>query len=136
MAVKEKTQFKPSRIWQYLKETHKWENYVFLFFSVVVLALGLLILTGALNVKEDAWLIGDYPKVFAWILVGLSGVFTLYGLYPFFKPAFPEIKKVSWLTFGKFVSNAVRVLLFLAIFTLLFLLYDAFISLLLARILG
>ena len=136
MAVKEKTQDKPSRIWQYLKETHKWENYVFLFFSIVVLALGLLILTGALNVKEDAWLIGDYPKVFAWILVGLSGLFTLYGLYPFFKPAFPEIKRVSWLTFGKFVANAIRVLLFLVIFTLLFLLYDAFISLLLARIIG
>ena len=136
MAVKEKTQDKPSRIWQYLKETHKWENYVFLFFSIVVLALGLLILTGALNVKEDAWLIGDYPKVFAWILVGLSGLFTLYGLYPFFKPAFPEIKRVSWLTFGKFVANATRVLLFLVIFTLLFLLYDAFISLLLARIIG
>ena len=128
MAVKEKKQDKPSRIWQYLKETHKWENYVFLFFSIVVLALGLLILTGALNVKEDAWLIGDYPKVFAWVLVGLSGLFTLYGLYPFFKPALPEIKKVSWLTFGKFAANAVRVLLFL--------LYDAFISLLLARILG
>lgn len=136
MAVKEKLQDKPSRIWQYLKETHKWENYVFLFFSVVVLALGLLILTNVLNVKEDAWLIGDYPKVFAWILVGLSGVFTLYGLYPFFKPALPEIKKVSWLTFGKFVANAIRVLLFIAIFTLLFLLYDAFISLLLARIIG
>ena len=136
MAVKEKKQDKPSRIWQYLKETHKWENSVFLFFSVVVLALGLLILTGALNVKEDAWLIGDYPKVFAWVLVGISGLFTLYGLYPFFKPAFPEIKKVSWLTFGKFVANAIRVLLFLVIFTLLFLLYDAFISLLLARILG
>lgn len=136
MAVKEKTQDKPSRIWQYLKETHKWENYVFLFFSVVVLVLGLLILTGTLNVKEDAWLIGSYPKVFAWILVGLAGVFTLYGLYPFFKPAIPELKKVSWLTLGKFVANSIRVLLFLVILTLLFLLYDAFISLLLARILG
>ena len=136
MAVKEKKLDKPSRIWQYLKETHKWENYVFLFFSVVVLVLGLLILTGTLNVKEDAWLIGDYPTVFAWILVGLSGLFTLYGLYPFFKPAIPELKKVSWLSFGKFAANAIRVLLFLVIFALLFLLYDAFISLLLARILG
>ena len=126
MAVKEKTQDKPSRIWQYLKETHKWENYVFLFFSVVVLVLGLLILTGTLSVKEDAWLIGSYPKVFAWILVGLAGVFTLYGLYPFFKPAIPELKKVSWLTLGKFVANAIRVLLFLVILTLLFLFSDLF----------
>ena len=136
MAVKEKTQDRPSRIWQYLKETHKWENYVFLFFSVVVLALGLLILTGALTIKDDAWLIGDYPTTFAWILVGISGLFTIYGLYPFFKPAIPELKRVSWLSFGKFAANAIRVLLFLVIFALLFLLYDAFISLLLARILG
>ena len=136
MAVKEKTQDKPSRIWQYLKETHKWENYVFLFFSVVVLVVGLLIVTGTLTIKDDAWLIGDYPKAFAWCLVGMGGLFALYGLYPFFKPALPEFKKVSWLTLGKFAANAIRVLLFLVIFALLFLLYDAFISLLLARILG
>ena len=134
MAIKEKSTDKPSRIWQYLKETHKWENYVFLFFSVVVLVLGILILTGTLTVKENFWLIGEHPKAFAWTLVGIAGVFTIYGLYPFFKPAFPEIKKVSWLTLGKFIGNSIRVLLFITIFALLFLLYDAFITQILSRI--
>ncbi|MDE6047331.1 MAG: preprotein translocase subunit SecE [Anaeroplasmataceae bacterium] len=134
MAVKEKTQDKPSRIWQYLKETHKWENYVFLVFSVLVLVLGCLILTNALSVRQDFWLIGKYPKAFGGVLVGIAGVFTLYGLYPFFKPAFPEIKKVTWLTLGKWIGNSIRVLLFLVIFALLFFLYDAFITEILARI--
>ena len=134
MAVKEKKEDKPSRIWQYLKETHKWENYVFLIFSVLVLVLGCLILTNALSVRQDFWLIGKYPKAFGGILVGISGLFTIYGLYPFFKPAFPEFKKVTWLTFGKWVGNSIRVLLFLVIFALLFFLYDAFITQILARI--
>lgn len=134
MAVKEKTQEKESRILQYLKETHKWENYVFLAASVVVLIIGCLILGGTLVVKENTWLIGSRPKVFAWVLVGIATVFTIYGLAPFYKPAVPELKKVAWLPFRKFVGNACRVLLFLLIFTSLFLLYDAFITQILARI--
>ncbi len=134
MAIKENVQDKPSRIWQYLKETHKWENYVFLIFSVLVLVLGCLILTGTLTVRSDFWLIGDHPTVFGWVLVSLGGLFTIYGLYPFFKPALPEFKKVTWLTFGKWAANSIRVLLFLVIFALLFLLYDAFITQILARI--
>lgn len=134
MAVKEKTQEKQSRIWQYLKETHKWDNYVFLIFSVLVLILGCLILTGALSVRKDFWLIGEHPKAFGGVLVGIAGIFTIYGLFPFFKPALPEFKKVTWLTLGKWVANSIRVLLFLVIFALLFFLYDAFITQILSRI--
>ena len=134
MAVKEKQVEKKSRILEYLRETHKWENYVFLGFAVVVLVLGWLILTDTLVVKPNTWLIGDHPDVFAWILVGVSGVFTLYGLGPFFQPALPEFKKVAWLPFRKFVANSIRVLLFLVIFASLFFLYDSFITQILSRI--
>lgn len=134
MAVKEKQVDKKSRIIEYLRETHKWENYAFLGFAVVVLVLGCLILTDTLVVKENAWLIGDHPDVFAWILVGISGVFTLYGLVPFFQPAVPEFKKIAWLPLRKFIANSVRVLLFLVIFASLFFLYDSFITQILARI--
>ena len=116
------------RIGEYLKEEHQWENWLFLFVSIVVLALGLLILNGSLVVKEDFPLIGSFPTAFAWILVGLSSVGILYALYPFFKPAFPEFKKITWLTFPKFMGNTVRVFLFLIIFTGLFILYDTFIA--------
>ena len=112
------------RIGEYLKEEHQWENWLFLGVSIVVLALGLLILNGSLEVKEDFPLIGSFPTAFAWILVGLSSVGILYALYPFFKPAFPEFKKITWLTFPKFVANSLRVFLFIILFTGLFILYD------------
>lgn len=130
---KEKAEGK-SRILEYLKTEHKWENYLFLFVSIITLLLGILMLTGALVVKEDFPLIGKYPKVFAWILVVVAGVGVVYALYPFFKPAFPEFKKITWLSWIKFVGNAIRVFLFLIIFTLLFLLYDSFITQILSRI--
>lgn len=123
-----------SRILEYLKTEHKWENYLFLFVSIVTLLLGVLMLTGALVVKEDFPLIGKYPKVFAWILIVVAGIGVVYALYPFFKPAFPEFKKITWLSWIKFLGNAIRVFLFLIIFTLLFLLYDSFITQILSRI--
>lgn len=116
------------RIGQYLKEEHQWENWLFLFISIITLVLGCLMLNGSLVVRDDFPLIGDYPKVFAWILVAIAALGLLYALYPFLKPAFPEIKKISWLTWPKFLGNAIRTFLFIIIFTLLFLLYDAFVS--------
>jgi preprotein translocase subunit SecE len=125
-----------SRILEYLMEEHKWENYVFLAVSVITLVLGTLILVGTLTVKDNMPLIGDYPKVFAWVLVGIAGVGVLYALYPFFKPSFPEFKKITWIKGWKFVGNIIRTFLFIIIFALLFLLYDAFIQQLLEKILG
>ena len=123
-----------SRILEYLKTEHKWENYLFVVVSIVTLLLGILMLTGGLVVKDDFPVIGDYPDAFAWTLVVISGIGVLYAIFPFFKPAFPEFKKISWLSGMKFLGNAIRVFLFLIIFALLFLLYDSFITQILARI--
>ena len=117
-----------SRISEYLKEEHKWENYLFVLVSLVTLVLGTLMLAGTLVVKEDFPLIGDYPKVFAWILVTIAGLGLIYAVYPFYKPAFPEFKKITWLKPKKFLGDTIRVFLFITIFTLLFLLYDSFIT--------
>jgi len=123
-----------SRILEYLSTEHKWENYLFLVISIVTLVLGALILTGALAVKDTFPVIGEHPKVFAWVLIVISALGVLYACYPFFKPAFPEFKKISWLPGRKFLGNSLRVFIFLTIFALLFLLYDAFITQLLANI--
>ena len=122
------------RILEYLKEEHQWENWLFLVISIITLVLGCLMLNGALNVRSDFPLIGEYPTVFAWILVVLASVGLIYALYPFLKPAFPELKKITWLTGPKFLGNAIRTFVFIIIFTLLFLLYDVFIQQLLALI--
>ncbi len=112
------------RIGEYLKEEHKWENWLFLGVSIVVLVLGLLIVNGSLVVKENFPIIGSAPMVFAWILVGIAALGILYALYPFFKPAFPEFKKITWLTLPKFIANSIRVFLFIGLFVGLFILYD------------
>lgn len=125
---REKEDNKPSRILEYLKTEHKWENYLFLAISLVVLMLGILILTGVLVVREDFPLIGKNATVYGWVLVVVAGLGTLYALFPFYKPCFPEFKKITWLKGMKLLGDIVRVFLFITIFTLLFLLYDSFIS--------
>ena len=116
---RDKEDNKPSRILEYLKPEHKWENYLFLTVSVIVLMLGVLI---------DFPVIGQNSTVYGWILVVVASLGTLYALFPFYKPCFPEFKKITWLKGMKFVGDIVRVFLFIIIFTLLFLLYDSFIS--------
>ena len=123
------------RITEYLKEEHQWENWLFLVISIITLLLGCLMLNGALQVRSDFPLIGEYPTVFAWILVALSSIGLIYALYPFLKPAFPELKKITWLTWPKFLGNSIRTFVFIIIFTLLFVLYNVFLTLTLAPIL-
>ena len=117
-----------SRIGEYLKEEHKWESYLFIVIALITLLLGCLILNGSLEVKNNFPVIGDHPTLFAWILVGLSAVGLLYALWPFFKPAFPEFKKITWLTWPKFLGNLARTFIFMFIFVGLLYLYDAFMS--------
>lgn len=125
-----------SRIIEYLKTEHKWENYVFILVAALTLVLGGLMLTGFLVPNNNIPFIKDNSFIFAVILtvVGLAGL--IYALYPFFKPAFPEFKKITWLTFPKFIANSIRVFTFLVVFALLFELYELFITSILYRILG
>ena len=113
-----------NRIFEYLKEEHQWENWLFLFISIVTLVIGGLLLNGALVIRSDFPLFGENPLVLTWILVGAGALGLLYALYPFLKPAFPEIKKITWLTMPKFLGNIVRTFVFISIFTGLFILYN------------
>jgi len=112
------------RIGDYLKEEHKWENWLFISVSVIVLLLGCLILNGALVVKDNMPVVGDHSKVFAWVLIVISSIGLVYAIWPFFKPALPEFKKITWLTIPKFIANSLRVFIFMLIFIALFLMYD------------
>lgn len=135
MAIKEKKEQK-SKLVEILTKEYRWENYLFGAISILVLALGLLIVTGALTINANAWLIGGFPIVFGWILITLGAVTVLYAIFPFFKSAFPELRKISWLKGRKYLGNTIRVFTFLIIFALLFLLYDMFITEVLAAIMG
>ena len=136
MATKEKQVEKKSKLVEILSKDYRWENYVFFIISLLVLLLGVLILTDTITINPDAFLIGPIADIFAWIMVAFGGLALIYAVYPFFKPAFPEIKRVSWLKGKKYFGNVLRVFIFIIILALLFLLFDMFITAVLAKIMG
>lgn len=136
MAIKEKQDERKSRILEYLKTEHKWENYLFMFLSIAVLILGVFMLNGTLEVKPSVPIIGSFPKVFAIIVTVVSSLSLVYAIYPFVRSAFPELKKVTWPSWSLFFGNSLKVLVFLVVFTLLYLMYDVLISSFLAWLLN
>lgn len=136
MAIKEKKVEQKSKLMEILRKDYRWENYLFFTIALVVLLLGVLILNNTLIINEDAFLIGPIADIFAWLMVAFGGLALIYAVYPFFKPAFPEIKRVSWLKGKKYFGNVIRVFIFIIILALLFLLFDMFITAVLAKIMG
>lgn len=135
MAIKQKEKTKKSRLWEMFSTVTKWENYFFVVISLLTLLLGILILTGVLSIKSGFPVIGSYPTAFAWILVVISGFGLIYALYPFFKPAYPELKKVTWPRGRQFAADTFRVFVFIMILSLLFMAYDIIISAIMGAIL-
>lgn len=130
MAIKEqqKLEDKESRVLKVLSTEYKWENALFIFLSIVVLLLGILILDGTLTVRENFFLIGSIPKPFAITLIVVASLGFVYGLYPIYKPSFPEFKKITWPTGNLFLRNTIRTFIFIIILALMFLLYDTVIT--------
>lgn len=111
-------------VMSFLSKEYKYENLIMVFFALFAIVMGALILTGALVIDKNFFLIGSYPKVAAWILVGLGVVTLLLVLYPFYKPSFDEAKHIKGLKRSEFLINIVRVLVFIIILALVFFLYD------------
>ena len=136
MAIKEKSkELKQSKLQEILSTEYKWETYLLGVLAVVAIALGLLIFTDVLTVNEGTPIIGNYPKLFAWIITIVGAIGLILFAVPLFKPAVPELKKLSWPTWRVFVANTTRVFIFLIVMSLLFMLYESFISGILAKIL-
>lgn len=107
---------------------YKYEGLILLVLAIIAIVLGSLVLVGeyssgdsGLIVNEDIWLIGAYPALIAWILVGLGGIGVSLSVWPFFKPSISEFKRITWLTKGKLLSDAITVLIFVLIMSLFFL---------------
>jgi preprotein translocase subunit SecE len=129
MAIKEKNkEVQKSKIVEILFTEYKWETYLLGFLSTVAIALGLLIFANVLTVSENTPLIGNYPKLFAWIITIVGSIGLILFAIPLFKPAVPELKKLTWPTWRVFLANATRVFIFIIVLAGVFLLYEAFIS--------
>lgn len=129
MAIKEKSkELQKSKVVEILTTEYKWETYLLGFLSTVAIALGLLIFADVLTVSETTPLIGNYPNLFAWIITIVGAIGLILFAIPLFKPAVPELKKLTWPTWRVFVANATRVFIFIIVLAGVFLLYEAFIS--------
>ena len=85
---------KPSRLVTVFTKEYKHEGLILLVLAIIAIVLGVIFLKGDFGLTlEGVYLIGDYPKVFSWILIAL-GVFSLIlAIWPFYKPSIDEVKK-------------------------------------------
>jgi len=111
-----------------LSKEYKYENLFLMILSLLAIVLGVLIINGTLVVNESFFIIGTYPMVFSWILVALGVISLLLVIWPFYKPSFIELKRVTWLTRNQFLGNISKVFLFILFISLMFFVLDLAIS--------
>ena len=110
---------------------YKYEGLILLFLSIIAIVLGAMVLIGestsgesGLTINRNVFLIGDYPKAFAWILIILGVMSLILAAWPYIKPSISELKRVSWASRGTLIQNTATVFAFVLIMALFFLLSD------------
>ena len=98
----------------FLSKDYKYENLVIAIFALIAIVLGALIITKAIVIDENFFLLGSYPMVVAWVLI----------LWPFYKPSFDETKHIKGLKRSEFLVNIARVIMFIIILAFFFFLCD------------
>lgn len=136
MAIKQKPTEQKSKLVEILTTEYKWENLLLGILATVSGALALMIISGnqLLQISPSFPILGQEPNglIFAWVLFIISLFGLILVIYPFFLPAIPELKKITWATKSKFIDNSVRTLIFLFVLTGVILLYN----ILILRLLG
>ena len=130
MAEKEKKSFL-----SLVAKEYKYEGLILLVLALVGIVLGAMILIGistegakGLVVNENFYFVGEYPAVFAWILIILGAASLILAIWPYVKPSIGEIKRVSWPTKKTMLENTAVVFAFILILALLFVGYDALLN--------
>ncbi|MFH0767585.1 MAG: preprotein translocase subunit SecE [Bacillota bacterium] len=139
MAIKQKQVEQKSKLLEVLTTEYKWENLLLGILATLSGALALMIISGntLLQINDNFPILGQGNNgvIFAWVLFAISIFGLILVIYPFFLPAIPELKKITWPSWPKFLDHSVRVLIFLIILTGMLLLYDILIIRLLGGIL-
>jgi preprotein translocase subunit SecE len=139
MAIKQKEVEQKSKLLEVLTTEYKWENLLLGVLATLSGALALMIISGnsLLTINSDFPILGQGNNgiIFAWVLFAISLFGLALVIYPFFIPAIPELKKITWPTFPKFVDHAVRTLIFLFFLAGIILIFNILITNLLVEIL-
>ena len=139
MAIKQKPVEQKSKLLEVLTTEYKWENLLLGILATISAALALMIISGNVLLQIDPNFPilgqGNNGLIFAWVLFAISIFGLILVIYPFILPAIPELKKITWPTFPKFLDHATRTLIFLFIVTGFILIYNFLILRLLGGIL-
>ena len=118
-----------------LEKEYKYEGLLLLVLGIITTVLGVLIHMGVtsngsegLVINENFYFIGEYPKLFAWILIILGAAGIILSIYPYYKPSIKEMKRITWPSKKEMLSNTLIVIAFVFIVALLFLGYDAILN--------
>ena len=132
MAIKQKPEEQKSKLLEVLTTEYKWENLLLGILATISGALALMIISGStvLRINENFPVLGQGNNglIFAWVLFAISVFGLILVIYPFFLPALPELKKITWPSWPKFLDNAVRTAIFLFFLTGVILLFNIFIK--------
>ncbi len=136
MAIKQQVEEQKSKLVEVLTTEYKWENLLLGILATISAALSLMIISGnrLLQINRNLPILGQGNNglIFAWVLFSISIFGMILVVYPFFLPAIPELKKITWPSLSQFIDNAVRVLLFVFFLAGIIVVYN----LLIIRLLG
>lgn len=132
--VKEKKQTSTSRVWKFVKEDHKFDNWLLFILSLFLLVISILILSGAVSetntfakeyfdISKSGWAVFDAKWkiiVITSVIIAVSAASIVYSLWPVFVPSFKELKFVTWTSKRDLFINSITVLVFIAFLTVLF----------------
>ena len=132
MAIKQKPEEQKSKLLEVLTTEYKWENLLLGILATISGALALMIISGSsvLRINESFPVLGQGNNglIFAWVLFAISVFGLILVIYPFFLPAIPELKKITWASWPKFLDNAARTTIFLFFLTGIIFLFNIFIK--------
>ena len=126
--MKPAVQEKPNRIAQFLNTEYKFENFLLVALSLFAIVFGVLILQDTFSIPADAFLVGQYGDVFAWVLIVLGVISLLLWAIPFYRPSVSEIKHIKGLKRREFFGNVLKVIVFTIVLALIFFAFDLLIE--------
>ena len=119
-----------NRLVEVFTKDYKYEGLVLLILAIIAIVFGVLLLANikaGSNFIAGAFLIGESDttsKIFAWILIVLGAFSLALSIWPYYKPSFYEIRRVTWPTKKVMITNCLDVLVYSVSFALFFFLVD------------
>ncbi|HHX76192.1 MAG TPA: preprotein translocase subunit SecE [Acholeplasmataceae bacterium] len=121
MAIKKKDQVQKNKLLEILSTEYKGESLILGILATITAGLAIMIIGNVqgFHIPESFPVLGGSPNdmIFAWTVLVIALLGLALVVYPFFLPAFPELRKISWAGWSEFLDNAARVIIFVLIVT-------------------